>query len=459
MKLQKTLKVKLGKLSNNKTTILDSVINKNTKAINFCLNKAKKGKLITHHLVYKDLRKLNLPATIIHGARAKSVEIIKSYKKAKKRLENKKSWKKKNKKVKFPKLENGAVRYDNQIVKLRKTDNKLYKYFISLLYKAGTQRRTDNRIELPLIINSEYQTNIIQQIGEEFKLGSTELVKKGDDFFVHISYSKEINIPEPDETFIPIGIDIGIRNLAVVSVAQQQPKFFSGKRVSWKRNFFFEQRRKLQNNFALEEIKRQRGRETKYLDVVNHNIAKQIIEIAKRTEKPVIVMEDLTNITEYKIWTKRGNRKLSNWAFRRLQNAIQQKALWEGIPVEYIDPKGTTHICSKCGTINKRKQDRYKCRNCGYEIHSDLNATFNIRQFWLDKFQPEQVTINIASNDTIPEPQTEKDSSLLSTNSEDNKQSVRNFKRRRSQFLTSLKTCVSLRKFYDNNLSEHGMEK
>jgi len=35
MKLSKTLKVKLGKLSNNKTTILDRVINKNIKSINF----------------------------------------------------------------------------------------------------------------------------------------------------------------------------------------------------------------------------------------------------------------------------------------------------------------------------------------------------------------------------------------------------------------------------------------
>jgi len=57
MKISKTLKVKLGKLSENKQTILNRVIRKNTKAINFCLKKAKKGKIITHDLVYQDLRK------------------------------------------------------------------------------------------------------------------------------------------------------------------------------------------------------------------------------------------------------------------------------------------------------------------------------------------------------------------------------------------------------------------
>ena len=105
MKLQKTLKVKIGILSKNKQNILDRVIRKNIKAINFCLQKAKKGKNITHNLVYKDLRKLNLPATIIHGARAKSVEIIKSFKK------------RKGKKT-FPILKNGTARYDNRIVKI-----------------------------------------------------------------------------------------------------------------------------------------------------------------------------------------------------------------------------------------------------------------------------------------------------------------------------------------------------
>ena len=172
MKIQKTLKIKIGKLSKNKQNILDVLLRKNTKAINFCLQKAKEGKMITHHLVYKDLRKLNLPATVINGCRTKSVEIIKSYKKVKKR------------KSKFPELKNSRVRYDNQVVKLRKTNNKLYKYFVSLLYKAGIQGKSNNRIELLLIINSKYQKEIMQQIGYNYKLGDSELIKSNKNYFV-----------------------------------------------------------------------------------------------------------------------------------------------------------------------------------------------------------------------------------------------------------------------------------
>lgn len=71
MKLQKTIKIKIGKLSKNKQIILNHLLSKNTKAINFCLQKAKEGQIISHSLVYKDLRKLKIPATVIHGCRSK----------------------------------------------------------------------------------------------------------------------------------------------------------------------------------------------------------------------------------------------------------------------------------------------------------------------------------------------------------------------------------------------------
>jgi len=395
MKLTKTLKVKLGKLSNNKTNILDSLINKNTKAINFCLNKAKKGEIITHHSVYKDLRKLNLPATIVHEARAKSVEIIKSYKK------------KKGKKT-FPIFKNSRPTYDNTIIKLRKTDNKLYKYFISLLYKAGVSGNSNSRVELPLIVNSEYQTNLIQQIGNELKLGSTELVKRGNNFFVHISYSKEIDIPVPDKSFSPIGIDIGINNLAV-SVARSSVKFHSGKRVAYKNEFFRKQRAILQRNFAIKEVKRLRGRQTRYNDFQINNIAKQIVEQAKQEIKPVIVMEDLKNILKTAKADKKQRIRLHNWFFRKLQEATEYKANWEGIPVEYIDPYHTSQICSKCGELSKRDRHTYKCESCEYEANADYNAGRNIQQVFLAKCQEEKATINIASNPNYQKPQAMRD--------------------------------------------------
>lgn len=401
MKLQKTLKIKIGKLSKNKQNKLDVLLRKNTKAINFCLNKAKKGKIITHHLVYEDLRKLNLPATIIHGARAKSVEIIKSF------------YKKKGKKT-FPELKKSRVRYDNRVVKLRHTNNKLYPEFVSLLYKAGTKGKYDNRIELPLIVNSDYQKEIIKEIGNKFKLGASELVKKNNNFYIHISYSKEVDIPIPDKSFSPIGIDIGINNLAV-SVAQSSVIFFSGKRINWKNEFFRKERYKLQKNFALQEIKRLRKKQTRYNDYYINNISKEIMGQAKNEEKPVIVMENLTYIQQTSKVRKRQKYKYHSWVFKRLQKAIEYKSLWEGIPVVYIDPYHSSKICSKCGELNKRTKHTYKCKSCGIECNSDYNAGRNLQQFFRSICSKERASINNASNEIIPEPKAKKDGIVRNT--------------------------------------------
>ena len=384
MKLQKTLKLKIGRLSKRKQKILDNLLDKNLKAINYCLSKAKKGKKIIHQLVYTDLRKLDLPATVIHGARAKAVEIIKLYK----RRKGKKS---------FPKIKNSRVRYDNITTKLRKTDNKLYKYFISLLYKAGIKGKSDNRIELPLIVNSDYQKEIVKQIGDTYKLGATELVKKGNDYFIHISYSKEINIPKPDNTFSPIGVDIGINNLAV-SVAQSSVKFFNGRRVKWKNEFFRKQRYKLICNFAYQELKRLKGRQTRYNDFQIHNIAKRIVEQAKKEDKAVIVMEDLSHIRDRAKINKKQKYQLHSWIFRRLQKTIEYKALWEGIPVTYVKASYSSQICSKCGKLNKRNKHIYKCKYCGFECNADYNAGRNLQNFFRAICSGEQASINNASN-------------------------------------------------------------
>ena len=395
MKISKTIKIKVGRLSNNKKNILNRVINKNTKAINFCLNKAKKGKTITHKLVYKDLRKLNLPSTIIAGCREKSVEILKSYKK------------RKGKKT-FPELKKSRIRYDNQVVKLRKTDNKLYKYFVSLLYKAGTSGNSNSRIELPLITNSTYQSEIIQQIGNQYKLGSTDLVKKNNDYFIHISYSKEVNLPTPDKSYSPIGIDIGINNLAV-SVSQSSVAFHNGKKVKWKNEFFRRQKAKLQAKFALQEVKRLRGRQTRFNDFKIHNIAKQVIEQAKKETKPVIVMEELTHIRETAKVRKKQKQILHSWIFKRLQNAIEYKALWEDIPVEYVDPYHTSQTCSKCGELNKRIKHTYKCKSCGYEVNADYNAGRNLQQVFKAICLEEQAPINSVSNSNNQKPKAMRD--------------------------------------------------
>lgn len=399
MEFTKTVKIKIGDLTNHKSNIIDYLLKKNLKGLNYCINTISKNEIYSqkelHHKVYQNLRKLNLPACVCHSVRQKSIEIMKSFKK-------KKTTKKK------PELKISRVRFDNVQTKLIQTKTKMFPIFISLLYKAGIRGKSE-RINLPLILNSQYQRDImIKILNDIFKLGSSEIVKKNDEFYIHISYSKEVDVPKPDKTFSPIGIDIGINNLAV-SVAKSKTVFHSGKQAKWKRKFFSKQRSNLQKNFALQEIKKQKSREWRWMTSLNHKISESIVTQALQEEKPVIVLEDLKHIRKSsKNLSKTTRRFVNSWAFKQLQDMIIHKANWEGMPVEFVNPQYSSQRCNKCHTIGKRDKHTFKCDNCGYQSNADYNAGRNLQQFFFAKCKGEQATINMAFDIDNSEPQATK---------------------------------------------------
>jgi putative transposase len=72
---------------------------------------------------------------------------------------------------------------------------------------------------------------------------------------------------------------------------------------------------------------------------------------------------------------------MSNWAFRELVNFVQYKAEREGIPVVFVDPRGTSKSCYQCGhstRANRPDQGYFRCVACGFEANADYNASRNI---------------------------------------------------------------------------------
>jgi putative transposase len=81
-----------------------------------------------------------------------------------------------------------------------------------------------------------------------------------------------------------------------------------------------------------------------------HLVSKRIVQHAVR-ENHSIVLENLTHIRESH---RRGSQKerkstrdnINTWPFWILQKAIKYKANWEKVPIEFLDPKNTSKICS-----------------------------------------------------------------------------------------------------------------
>ncbi|MBS3149914.1 transposase [Candidatus Woesearchaeota archaeon] len=394
--VSKTIKFKVRELRKGKKELIDLALNNSINAIKDFMELSLKNKTTSnkklHRLGYKEIvRRYNLSACIVHQSRNKASEIIKSWKSNKRRL---------NKNIPLPEPRAQRIRYDNVVFDVIKTENKEFQFWASILVAKR------KRIYIPLTVNSNWQKSYLNDlIQEKYKQGSADLVKKGNDYFVHIVIKKEVEF-KPQENYNPIGIDVGINNLAVVNV-NGRSKFFNGKRAIAKKKHLNKVKAIYQNRNNLKMLEAIKGREQRYFNHINHNISSWVINQAKLLNNPVIVMEDLTYILDTTRVRKKQRYIHQTWSFRRLQNMIQYKALWDSIPIVYINPEYTSQVCPKCLSTNKRNKHNYKCRYCDYEANADHVGAVNIRKKFLESISFEDMaSINNAIGFSFKETQT-----------------------------------------------------
>ena len=80
---------------------------------------------------------------------------------------------------------------------------------------------------------------------------------------------------------------------------------------------------------------------------------------------------------------RHGNKRLDNWAYKRVMHLLDYKARERGIEVEMPDERGTSSSCSVCGhddDESRVERGLWKCGRCGVVAHGDINGADNIRQ-------------------------------------------------------------------------------
>lgn len=124
----------------------------------------------------------------------------------------------------------------------------------------------------------------------------------------YLLVSLTITMPDPTPAQLPevVGVDVGLRYLAVTSTTTGKASFHPGRQIRHKANHYARLRKRLQQKGtrgAKRRIRRIAQRERRLKQQANHTLAKQII-----TEHPhsLIGLEDLTGIRER---TKRRKRR------------------------------------------------------------------------------------------------------------------------------------------------------
>ncbi len=210
-------------------------------------------------------------------------------------------------------------------------------------------------------------------------------------FYLLVSLEIEVPDPTPQTHTDVVGVDVGIRYLAVASDTRGQASFHAGKHIVPKVNHYARLRKRLQQKGTRSATRRLRmiaGRERRLKADANHVVSARIV-----THYPhsLIGLEDLTDIRE-RTRRKRGKRAskkqrranvaYSKWSFAELHGMLAYKALRAGSMAIKVDSHYTSKSCPMCGyTADANRPGKglsFVCQVCHYTLHADLVGARNI---------------------------------------------------------------------------------
>ena len=319
-----------------------------------------------HHLVYPFLRQ-TLPAQLCTSARMKATEALISV-----RVKLKK-----NKKTSCPKSKLCSMRLDSQSHSVWFDKNE-----VSILTIQGRVK------------GIKFQSYDYFDQFRAWKRKSAELIyNKGR---VLLTFVFEKLVPDYEyKSDAFIGVDRGIRRIAVTS----NKLFFDGGKVRAISQRYQDLKANLQScgsRSAKRHLRKMSKKENRFRKDHNHCISKKIVQ-----SLPVgstIILEDLKYIREKCRQRKKQRREFHSWSFFQLEEFLKYKSEAHDCFIAYVDARYTSQKCSHCGHIdrsNRKNQTQFKCTRCGYTLNADLNASFNIRNNYLDSIgHPSRASVN-----------------------------------------------------------------
>ena len=210
-------------------------------------------------------------------------------------------------------------------------------------------------------------------------------------FYLLVSLDVEVADPTPATHTSVVGVDVGIRYLAVTATTRGKQSFHSGKRIVPKANHYARLRKRLQRKGTRSATRRlvvMSGRERRLKADANHVVSKQIVSAHPHA---LLGLENLTDIRDR---TKRrkgkkaskkqrkANATYSKWAFAELHAMTAYKALLHESMAIKIDAYYSSQACPMCGHTCKGNRPSngllFVCQHCRYTLHADLVGARNV---------------------------------------------------------------------------------
>lgn len=255
----------------------------------------------------------------------------------------------------------GAATYDSRILSLKNLST------VSLTTLQG-------RIKVGLNVGG-YQTNRLAGA----VLGETDLLWNPEKRRFSFAFSVKQETLPPSEPTEFLGVDLGIKNIAVDSDGN---RYAGGKlrRYRKKSRRLRGRLQKLGTRGSRRLIAKRGKKEHRHASHVNHIISKKLVACAQGTGRGIAV-EDLTGINGRTTVRREQRAEHRGWAFHQLRTFLAYKCADAGIPCVPVNAAYSSRTCPKCGCVDQRNrptQSLFLCIRCGETGLADLFAAQEI---------------------------------------------------------------------------------
>lgn len=252
----------------------------------------------------------------------------------------------------------------------------------------------NNLLTLPKIGKVKYKTKYDIKQGRDVKIINPCIINKNGKWVFCMRVLCENQTQQ--NTKGKMGIDLGIKNLAIVSFENEQLVFDNINKSKRMRNLYHKLKylqrkvaRKYYHNRSFQKTKNIEKIELKIKDIyyhiscIKHNYIHQITHKLISLLPQRVVMETLY-VTEM-VKNKHLSKAIQEQNFNEFIRIMKYKCEINGIEFIQADkyfPSSKT--CSCCGKIKKnlKLSDRiYKCNYCGLIIDRDYNAAINLMNY------------------------------------------------------------------------------
>ena len=256
-------------------------------------------------------------------------------------------------------------------------------------YQTSTASIKNGKLYLPKIgeIKTKFHRGMI-----EGKIKTITVSCEATQYYASINYEDGLKEKIGANNGKSIGIDVGVKVFAYTSdnqkfkqvdLTKEIQKVIKAQKVLSRRKRGSQNRKKAKSKLAKKHLKL-KNRRNDFLHKLTN----------KLSENQTIVVENLMikNMSKkakgsienpnMRSSAKSGlNRSILQQSWGKFFELLEYKLKRNGGELVKVDPKFTSQKCSCCGYIskeNRESQAKFICKQCGYSINADYNASLNI---------------------------------------------------------------------------------